>query len=141
MSSRRGERSHFFSVASTTPTREHERSPDAMSAAMQRHDELLRSAIEGSGGYVFTASYAAIMQCSPGLPRPCRQRWQRSHPFRRALAAGGDPQSPDGAAHRGLRGATTATISALRSTGSARLEAAAHGGQVLVSHATAEPRA
>ena len=34
-------------------TRLWDRHPDAMSAALERHDALMRSAIESSGGYVF----------------------------------------------------------------------------------------
>ncbi len=34
-------------------TRLWEQEPDAMASALKRHDEILRSAIEGSGGYVF----------------------------------------------------------------------------------------
>ena len=33
-----------------------ERSPDVMADALERHDELLRKAFEGHGGYVFSTS-------------------------------------------------------------------------------------
>ena len=43
--------------------------PQAMSAALSRHDEILRSAIEGHGGYVFSTAgdaFAAAFESAPG---------------------------------------------------------------------------
>ncbi len=42
-----------------------EESPEAMASALKRHDALLRSAIEGSGGYVFKTvgdAFCAVFQ-------------------------------------------------------------------------------
>ena len=49
-------------------TRMWERSPQAMQAALARHDELLRRAIEERGGYVFKTVGDAFCATFPTAP-------------------------------------------------------------------------
>jgi class 3 adenylate cyclase len=111
---------------------------DAMAAALRRHDEILREAIEQAGGYVFKTAgdsfCAAFSAARAGLDAAlaaqrnlAAQSWPTSRPIvvRMALHAGvceernGDYFGP--AVNR-----------------AARLLAVARGGQVLVSGAVAE---
>ncbi len=119
-------------------TRLWDRHPDAMSAALERHDALMRSAIESSGGYVFKTVGDA---------------------FCAAFASGKDAVAAAGAAQRALHAEVWPSEATLRvrmalHTGEceerngdyfgpavnriARLGATAHGGQVVVSRSTAE---
>lgn len=111
---------------------------DAMAAALRRHDEILRAAIEQSGGYVFKtvgdAFCAAFSAARPGLDAAlaaqrnlAAQSWPTSRPIavRMGLHAGvceerdGDYFGP--AVNR-----------------AARMLTVARGGQVLVSGVAAE---
>jgi class 3 adenylate cyclase len=126
----------FTDVEGSTRLWEAER--DAMGAALRRHDEILRDAIERAGGYVFKTAgdsfCAAFSAARPGLDAAldaqrdlAAQSWPTSQPIvvRMALHAGvceerdGDYFGP--AVNR-----------------TARLLAVAGGGQVLVSGAAAE---
>lgn len=100
---------------------------DAMAAALRRHDEILRDAIEQAGGYVFKTvgdSFCAALAAQRNL---AAQSWPTSRPIvvRMGLHAGvceerdGDYFGP--AVNR-----------------AARLLAVASGGQVLVSGVAAE---
>jgi predicted ATPase/class 3 adenylate cyclase len=119
-------------------TRRWERDPQAMEAALRRHDELVRAALEANGGFVFKtvgdAFCAAFARPADGL--------------RGALAAARALAAEDFSAVGGLR------VRSAVHTGTAeerdrdyfgttvnrvaRLLAIAHGGQLLVSGATAE---
>lgn len=118
-------------------TRLWEQHPAAMDVALQRHDELLRSAIESAGGYIFKtvgdAFCAAFASARNGV--------EAVETAQQALQAEAWPE------HAGLRvrmalhtGETEERDGdyfgpAVNRT--ARLEAIAHGGQVVVSEATA----
>ncbi len=55
---------------STTRWEQH---PEAMQAALARHDAILREAIEGHGGVVFKTVGDAFYACPGSLPRPPRR--------------------------------------------------------------------
>ena len=50
--------------------------PQAMRAALARHDEILRSAIEANGGHVFKTVGDAFCAAFPTAPMP----WRRPSP-------------------------------------------------------------
>jgi predicted ATPase/class 3 adenylate cyclase len=115
-----------------------ERNPEAMSAALARHDELLRSAIEGHGGYVFKVvgdAFCAAFTTAPAALAAAvgGQRAILSEDFsavdgirvRMALHAGYAEQRDDD-----YFGPTLNRV--------ARLMAIAHGGQVLISTTVAD---
>ena len=106
---------------------------DAMRDALSRHDAILREAIGAHGGLVFatggdgfTVAFAAPATRSP---RPSSAQVALTA---QELPVCGSASTP------ARRRSATATISAPRSTGPTRLMAIGHGGQVLVSGATAQ---
>jgi predicted ATPase/class 3 adenylate cyclase len=119
-------------------TRLWERFPEAMGSAVQRHDELLRQAVEGSGGRVVKVMgdgvMAVFLTAADGV-RACLQAqqslqdetWRETGPLRvrmglhtgEAQVRGGDFFGPP--VNR-----------------AARIMAAGHGGQVLLSEHAAE---
>jgi predicted ATPase/class 3 adenylate cyclase len=119
-------------------TRLWETEAEPMTAALRRHDQLLRAAIEDAGGYVFKTVGDAF----------CAAFWTphaavgAALTAQRALAGEAWPTSRPILARMGLH--TGACEERDRDyfgpvvNRAARLEAAAHGGQVLVSGATAE---
>jgi predicted ATPase/class 3 adenylate cyclase len=118
-------------------TRLWEERPEAMRASLARHDELLRSAIEGHRGYVFSVAGDGVAAA-----------FQRSGD---AVAAAVDAQRalstepwPDGAGlqvrmglHTGEAEERDGNYFGSPLNRAARLMAAAHGGQVVVSDITA----
>ena len=113
-----------------------ESAPDGMRAALERHDALVRNAINAHGGHVFStggdglvAVFAraadAMASASQAQAALTAEAWPESAPVRvrmgvhtgEAIERGGDYFGP--ALNR-----------------AARLMAMGHGGQVLVSHAT-----
>ena len=119
-------------------TRLWEAEPELMAVALRRHDEILRSAIEAADGYVFktvgdafcaafrTAAAAmgavlAAQQCLGG------ETWPTSRPILVRMGL-----------HTGVCEERDSDYFGPVVNRAARLEAAAHGGQVLVSGATAE---
>jgi len=119
-------------------TRLWERDAEAMSAALEVHDELLRAAIVDAGGYVFTTagdafaaafgSVDAAVRCAGGIQaRLSEVRWSTDEPLQvrvglhvgEAVERGGDYFGP-----------------VLNTT--ARVEAAAQPGQVLATAAVRE---
>jgi predicted ATPase/class 3 adenylate cyclase len=119
-------------------TRLWEAEPEPMTTALRRHDQILRAAIEDAGGYVFKTVGDAF----------CAAFWTPHAAIGAALTAqralGGEawPTSRPILVRMGLH--TGACEERDRDyfgpvvNRAARLEAAAHGGQVLVSGATAE---
>jgi len=113
-----------------------ERAPEAMDEALRRHDELLRTVVNGSGGYVFKTAGDSFCVAFPAAEDALRA----AASAQRAMAA--EPW-PDG---------TTIRVRMALHTGAcverdgdyfgptvnrvARLEATAHGGQVLLSQTT-----
>jgi predicted ATPase/class 3 adenylate cyclase/DNA-binding winged helix-turn-helix (wHTH) protein len=119
-------------------TRLWEEHPDAMSTALERHDALMRSAIESAGGYVFKtmgdafcAAFASAKEAVAAAGEAQRALYAESWPdqanlrVRMALHTGECEERGGGyfgpAVNR-----------------TARLEATAHGGQVVVSRSTAD---
>lgn len=129
----------FTDIEGSTQRWEHDRA--AMSAALARHDGLLRAAIEGHGGQVFKtvgdAFYAVFEDATAALTA--------AHAAQRALsredwsAAGGDLAGlPVRAAlHAGQVDARDGDFFGPPLNRVARLLAIAHGGQTLVSEAVA----
>jgi class 3 adenylate cyclase len=115
-----------------------EDNPPAMQAALARHDELLRRAIEEHGGYVFKTVGDAFCAVFPTAPEALEA----------ALEAQRTLLSDEGGKTGHLRVRMALHIGAAEERGGdyfgppvnrvARLLSAAHGGQVLLSLATQE---
>jgi predicted ATPase/class 3 adenylate cyclase len=119
-------------------TRLWEAEPDAMTRGLRRHDEIVRSSIELAGGYVFKtvgdafcaafstaeAALAAVLSAQRAL---VGQDWPTTQPIlvRMGLHTGACEERDND-----YFGPAVNRV--------ARLESAAHGGQVLLSGATAE---
>src|SRR5215204_2591235 len=115
-----------------------ERNPQAMQAALARHDEILREAIEERGGYVFKtvgdAFCCAFWTATDALDAALEvqrtlfdQEWQETGPLRVRMALHtGAAEEPEG----DYFGPPVNRV--------ARLLSVAHGGQVLLSAATHE---
>ncbi len=119
-------------------TRLWEAEPEAMTKALRRHDEIVRSAIEQPGGYVFktigdafcaafSTAESAIEAVLAAQRALTGQRWPTSQPLkvRMALHSGACEERDND-----YFGPAVNRV--------ARLESVAHGGQVLVSGTTAE---
>src|SRR5215218_5228997 len=115
-----------------------ERSPQAMQAALARHDELLRRAIEEHGGYVFKTVGDAFCCAFPTAPDALeaaleaqrlllKEQWAESGPLRVRMAL-----------HMGAAEERDGDYFGPPVNRVARLLSAAHGGQVLLSAATHE---
>jgi predicted ATPase/DNA-binding SARP family transcriptional activator len=119
-------------------TRLWEELPDAMARALRRHDEILRSAIESSGGYVFKTAgdaFCAAFTTAPAAAQAARDAQLTLH----AEA----PPGPVGfklrmALHTGACEGQGGEFFGPAVNRAARLEDVAHGGQVVVSQVTAE---
>ena len=115
-----------------------ERSPQAMQAALARHDELLRRAIEERGGYVFKtvgdAFCCAFWTATDALDAALEvqrtlfdEEWQETDPLRVRMAL-----------HTGAAEEREGDYFGPPVNRVARLLSAAHGGQVLLSLPTHE---
>jgi predicted ATPase/class 3 adenylate cyclase len=115
-----------------------ERSPQAMQAALVRHDEILRRAIEDRGGYVFKTVGDAFCCAFPTAPDALeaalesqrlllKERWGESTPLRVRMAL-----------HMGTAEERDEDYFGPPVNRVARLLSAAHGGQVLLSLPTHE---
>ena len=119
-------------------TRLWEAQPDVMPGVLARHDELLRSVIEDSSGYVFKTVGDAF----------CAAFDHADQAVRAALRAQQDlsmARWPDGVAlrvrmalHSGTCDERDGDYFGPTVNRAARLEAVAHGGQIVLSGATAE---
>jgi len=105
----------------------------AMQAALARHDELIRRAIEERGGYVFKTVGDAFCAAFPTAPdtleaaletqrRLLSSDWEQSEPFRVRMAL-----------HMGVAEERDGDYFGPPLNRVARLMSAAHGGQVLLS--------
>jgi predicted ATPase/class 3 adenylate cyclase len=118
-------------------TRLWELHPEVMAMALQRHDTLLRSAIESAGGYVFKTVGDAF--CSTFTS--AEDALQAAGAAQRALHA--EPWPPEAvlrvrmALHTGECEERDGDYFGPAVNRTARLEATAHGGQVVVSGTTA----
>jgi predicted ATPase/class 3 adenylate cyclase/DNA-binding SARP family transcriptional activator/Tfp pilus assembly protein PilF len=119
-------------------TRLWERDPQAMDRAVKRHDTLLRRAIESSGGYVFktvgdafcaafTTAQAGIEAAVAGQRALGCEEWTDLVPIRVRMSL-----------HTGVCQERDGDYFGPAVNRTARLEAVAHGGQVVLSRATAE---
>ncbi|MBV8067060.1 MAG: adenylate/guanylate cyclase domain-containing protein, partial [Candidatus Eremiobacteraeota bacterium] len=110
---------------------------DAMAEALRRHDELIRSAIDAHGGYVFKTVGDAF----------CATFWSASNAVGAAAEAQRAIESSDWSAigelkvrmalHSGANDERDGDYFGPTVNRTARLLAVAHGGQVVVSEATA----
>ena len=126
----------FTDVESSTRLWEAE--PEPMARALRRHDEILRAAIGPAGGYVFKtvgdafcaafatpqAALAAVLAAQRALGA---EPWPTGRPIRVRMSL-----------HTGVCEERDDDYFGPVVNRAARLEAVAHGGQVLVSGATAE---
>src|SRR5215211_1999140 len=115
-----------------------ERDAATMQAALARHDEILRSAIEANGGYVFKTVGDAFCAAFPTAPdaleaaleaqrRLGEEQWDQSSPLRVRMAL-----------HMGVAEERDGDYFGPPVNRVARLLSAAHGGQVLLSLPTHE---
>jgi predicted ATPase/class 3 adenylate cyclase len=119
-------------------TRLWEAEPEPMAKALRRHDEIMRSAIERSGGYVFKtvgdsfcaafstagSALAAVLESQQLLGG---EDWPTSRPIKVRMGL-----------HTGVCEERDTDYFGPVVNRTARLEAVAHGGQVLVSGTTAD---
>jgi predicted ATPase/class 3 adenylate cyclase len=119
-------------------TRLWEAEPEAMAVALRRHDDILRGAIEQAGGYVFKTVGDAFCAAFGSAPQAVdavlaaqdaigTQAWPTPRPIRVRMGL-----------HTGVCEERDGDYFGPVVNRSARLEAVAHGGQVLLSGATAE---
>ncbi|HXW43249.1 MAG TPA: adenylate/guanylate cyclase domain-containing protein [Streptosporangiaceae bacterium] len=119
-------------------TRLWEAEPDSMATALRQHDHILSAAIEQAGGYVFKTvgdAFCAAFWTAPaalaaalGAQRALgAQDWPTSRPVRVRMGM-----------HSGVCEERDGDYFGPVVNRAARLEAVAHGGQVLASGATAE---
>ena len=119
-------------------TRLWEEHPEAMAAALVRHDTLMRSTIESAGGYVFKTVGDAFCAAFAAA----RKRWTRPERAQRALHAETWPEAASlrvrMAMHTGECVERDGDYFGPAVNRTARLEATAHGGQVVISRSTAD---
>jgi predicted ATPase/class 3 adenylate cyclase len=119
-------------------TRLWEAQPEQMAAALRRHDQILRAAIEGTDGYVFKTvgdAFCAAFATAPAAAEAVvaaqrelgAEAWPTSRPITVRMSL-----------HTGVCEERDGDYFGPVVNRAARLEAVAHGGQVLVSGATAE---
>ncbi|MGH3144565.1 MAG: ATP-binding protein, partial [Rubrobacter sp.] len=120
-------------------TRMWERAPETMSAALARHDAVLRDVIEGHGGYVFKTMGDACCAAFPATPGAL----EAALAAQRALFAEEWDETIGTlrvrmALHTGVADERGGDYFGPPLNRVARLLSAGHGGQVLLSHATQE---
>jgi class 3 adenylate cyclase len=109
-------------------TRLWEAEPDQMAAALRRHDEILRAAIEGTGGYVFKTvgdAFCAAFATAPAAAEAVvaaqreldAEAWPTSRPIRVRMGL-----------HTGVCEERDGDYFGPVVNRAARLEAVAHGG-------------
>lgn len=115
-----------------------ENEPEAMAEALRRHDHVLREAITAAGGYVFktvgdafcaafATPHAALESAITSQEQIAHEAWPTRRPIRVRMAL-----------HTGVCEERDNDYYGPVVNRTARLEGVAHGGQVLVSGATAE---
>jgi predicted ATPase/class 3 adenylate cyclase len=119
-------------------TRLWERFPDEMKAAMERHDAILRDAVERAGGRVVNSTGDGLMAVFPSAPDGVKgcleaqralqaEAWGETGPLRVRMGI-----------HAGEAQARAGDFFGPPVNRAARIMAAAHGGQVLLSELAAE---
>jgi predicted ATPase/class 3 adenylate cyclase len=119
-------------------TRLWERSPEAMSEALARHDEILRRAIEAQGGYVFKTVGDAFCCAFPTAPEALDAALKAQRALFSSEWEETGPLSVRMALHTGATEERDGDYFGPPVNRVARLLSAAHGGQVLLSVATQE---
>ncbi len=115
-----------------------EKNPEAMSEALYRHDEILRTTIEAHNGRVFKTvgdAFYAVFSAAPDALRAAleaqrtlvREEWAETGPFRVRMAL-----------HTGIAQERDGDYFGPSLNRVARLLSAGHGGQILTSLATRE---
>jgi LuxR family maltose regulon positive regulatory protein len=124
-----------------------ERHPQAMPQAIARHDAILHDAVERNSGVVFKTIGDAVCAAFARAPAAlaaalAAQRALRAEPWAAAGLANDHPQAPPlrvrMALHTGAVEAEERDYHGPPLNRAARLLAAGHGGQILLSNATAE---
>jgi predicted ATPase/class 3 adenylate cyclase len=115
-----------------------ERSPQAMQAALARHDELLRLAIEQHGGYVFKTVGDAFCCAFPTALDALEAALEAQRLLLKERWAESDPLKVRMALHMGAAEERDGDYFGPPVNRVARLLSAAHGGQVLLSLPTHE---
>jgi predicted ATPase/class 3 adenylate cyclase len=119
-------------------TRLWEEHPDAMQGALRRHDELLQHAVEAHGGYVvkttgdgihaaFATADAAVAAAVSGQRTLLEEDWEATGPLKVRMGL-----------HTGAAELREGDYFGPAVNRAARLMAAAHGGQIIMSNATEE---
>src|SRR6187399_775679 len=127
----------FFFSDLESSTRLWERFPDAMKGAMERHDEILRAAVDGAGGRVvkvmgdglmavFGAPSDAVAGALDAQRALQREAWGDTGPLRVRMGI-----------HVGEAQQRASDFYGPPVNRAARITAAAHGGQVLLSELAA----
>ncbi len=125
----------FFFTDIESSTRLWQEHPEAMKAALARHDEIVRDAVEGRGGYVvkttgdgfhaaFAAAHDAIDAAVAGQLALAQEPWGATGPLRVRMGIHTGPAELRDGDYYG-----TAVNRA------ARLMSVAHGGQIVMSGA------
>jgi predicted ATPase/class 3 adenylate cyclase len=128
----------FFFTDVEGSTRLWEEHPDQMAVALRRHDDLIRDAIEAAGGHVFKTvgdAFCAAFTTAEAAARAARdaqrsldsEKWPAPIKLQVRMAL-----------HTGTCEEREGDFFGPAVNRTARLEAVAHGGQVLISHAAAE---
>src|SRR5215207_3916783 len=126
----------FTDIEGSTRLWEHD--APAMQAALARHDELLRGAIEERGGYVFKTVGDAFCCAFPTAPDALEAALQAQRLLFEERWAESDPLRVRMALHMGAAQERDGDYFGPPLNRVARLLSAAHGGQVLLSAATHE---
>src|SRR5438552_2182425 len=125
----------FTDIESSTKRSEHH--PEAMKAAVERHDAILRHAIEANSGYVFRTEGDAFRAAFSTAPQALQAALDAQHalyvePWREEIA----PLRVRMALHTGAVEIRDGDYVGPSLNRMARLLSAAHGGQALLSMAT-----
>jgi predicted ATPase/class 3 adenylate cyclase len=115
-----------------------ERHPDAMKSALARHEELLRSAIEAEGGYIFktmgdaccaafNTAREAVRSAAEAQQAIAAEQWEGVNPLRVRMALNTGAAEERG---RDYFGTAVNRVARILSTG--------HGGQTLLAQVTAD---
>ena len=115
-----------------------ERNPEAMSEALSRHDEILRTAIEAHNGHVFKTVGDAFHAIFPRAPDALRAALEAQRALLHEEWAETGPLRVRMALHTGAAEERNGDYFGPSLNRVARLLSAGHGGQVLLSLATQE---
>ncbi|HYK26709.1 MAG TPA: adenylate/guanylate cyclase domain-containing protein, partial [Streptosporangiaceae bacterium] len=119
-------------------TRLWETEQDAMASALRLHDDIVRTAIEGAGGYVFKTVGDSFCAAFPAAGRALDAALTAQRAMITATWPTARPVKVRMGLHTGVCEERDGDYFGPVVNRSARLEAVAHGGQVLISAATAE---